>query len=314
MKTKHLLEAASLAATKPAADGSWAVRLISEGKGSSGVYTRELLENYYDAFDDVLSFLNHPSGSPTERNFTEIAGRIKKGSVRFVEEEDGTGAIYGDYLPDPQYAEKLERYKDKLGLSIFITGGGYVEEDTGDFIVESFDREDPFRSVDIVHAPGARGRFLESVREIYSARSESEEPTVTVAEDERNKMELEEKVDKALELLAGLVSDKAAKAAEAAQVTADEEAAKVAAEGAVAHYSAAVKAVDAAELFESQREIILAQAAKGEDVSALIESAVKVKDEAVKAVTEQATQGGADGVVLGGRQVESATELGKVFG
>lgn len=312
MKTKNLLEAASLAATEPAADGSWAVRLISEGKGSSGVYTRELLENYYDAFDDVLSFLNHPSGSPTERNFTEIAGRIKKDSVRFVEEEDGTGAIYGDYLPDPQYAEKLERYRDKLGLSIFICGGGYVEESSGDFIVESFDREDPFRSVDIVHAPGARGRFLESVREIYSARSESEKPPVTVAEDERNKMELEAKVDKALELLAGLVSEKAAKSVEAAQVTADEEAAKIAAESAIAHYSAAVKAVDEAELFESQRESILAQAAKGEDVSAIIESAIKVKSEALASIQVQATE--AEGAIVGSRKVESATDLGKVFG
>ena len=303
METKNLLEAASLASTEPAADGSWAVRLISEGKGSSGVYTRELLENYYDAFDDVLSFLNHPSGSPTDRNFTEIAGRIKKDSVRFVEEADGLGAIYGDYLPDPQYADKLERYRDKLGLSIYISGGGYVEESSGDFIVESFDREDPFRSVDIVHAPGARGRFLESMKEVYSARSESEKPTVTVAEDERNRMELEEKVDKALELLAGLVSDKAAKSTEAAQVAADEEAAKIAAESAVAHYSAAVKAVEAAELFESQRETILAQAAKGEDVTAVIESAVKVKSEAIAALQEAANNEGV-GRILG----ESGTD------
>lgn len=295
MTKRHLLEAASLAATKPSEDGSWAVRLISEGRGSSGVYTRELLENYYHAFDDVLSFLNHPAGSPTERNFTEIAGRIKANSVRFVEEEDGTGAIYGDYLPDPQYADKLERYKDKLGLSIYISGTGYIEESSGDFIVETFDADDPFRSVDIVHAPGAQGRFLESMKEVYSTRVEEQEPTTTAVEDERNKkMELEAKVDKALELLATLIADKAEKSVEAAQVSADAEAVKTAVE----HYAAAVKAVDAAELFESQREAILAQAAEGKDVSELIESAKVVREEAVKAVQETAQV--VEGAVLGG--------------
>lgn len=295
MTKRHLLEAASLAATKPSEDGSWAVRLISEGRGSSGIYTRELLENYYHVFDDVLSFVNHPSGSPTDRNFTEIAGRIKKGSVKFTVEEDGTGAIYGDYLPDPQYAEKLERYRDKLGLSIFISGSGYVEESTGDFMVESFEDDDPFKSVDIVHAPGRGGRFLESMTPIYSARVEEEKPTVTVAEEKRNKkMELEEKVDKALGILASLVAEKAEKAVETAQVEADAEAAKTAVE----HYAAAVKAVDAAELFEEQRGEILAVASEGKDVTSLIESAKRVKEAAIKAVTESAQV--VEGRVIGG--------------
>lgn len=293
MTSKHLLEAATLASTEPSADGSWTVRLISEGRGSSGVYTRSLLENYFHAFEDVLSFLNHPVEGPHERNFTEIAGRIK--NARFQEDSEGKAAIFGDYYPDEQYAEKLGKYRDKLGLSIYISGTGSVEESTGDFIVESFDEDDPFKSVDVVIAPGARGKFMESMREVYSARVEEEKPTTTAVEDERNKkMELEAKVDKALDLLATLIADKAEKSVEAAQVSADAEAVKTAVE----HYAAAVKAVDAAELFESQREAILAQAAEGKDVSELIESAKVVREEAVKAVQETAQV--VEGAVLGG--------------
>lgn len=303
MSTKHLLEAAALSSTEPSADGSWAVRLISEGKGSSGVYTRQLLESYFHVFEDVLSFLNHPSGEPHERNFTEIAGRIK--NARFTTESDGTAAIYGDYFPDAQYAEKLEKYRDKLGLSIFISGSGFVEESTGDFIVESFEDSDPFKSVDVVVAPGARGRFLESVRDIYSDRTEVEKRTST-GEGENGNKKMDEKLDKAIELLTALVTDKAEKATAAAKVEADAEAAKIAAEQAVKAYSDAVDAVNAADLFESQRKSILAAAAKGEDVTSLIESAKVVREEAVKAVQESAQPEGTTGVVLG----ESATKFG----
>ena len=49
MVTKHLLEAASLVGDTANADGTWKVRLISEGRGSSGVYTAALLENHFHA-------------------------------------------------------------------------------------------------------------------------------------------------------------------------------------------------------------------------------------------------------------------------
>src|SRR5690625_7567990 len=76
MGRKHLLEAASLVSESASKDGTWKVRLISEGRGSSGIYTRELLENHHHAFNDVLSFKNHPGmwDGPQSRDFTMIAG------------------------------------------------------------------------------------------------------------------------------------------------------------------------------------------------------------------------------------------------
>lgn len=307
MGRKHLLEAASLVSESASEDGTWKVRLISEGRGSSGIYTRELLENHHHAFDDVLSFKNHPGmwDGPQSRDFTMIAGEVV-GGTWIESDERGLTAVYGNWLPDPEYRDKLERYKSKLGLSIYIEGSGYENED-GDFVVDWFNPEDPYASLDVVVAPGARGKFMESMRQVYSARAENK-PSTTEVQENRNK-KMEEKLDKAIELLTTLVANEAEKAAEAAQVEADAEAAREAAEKAVSAYAEAVKAVDEAELFESQREAILARASEGADVADLVAEAKKVKEEALAHVQESAPEGT---VVMG--ETASSFGFGKVVG
>lgn len=314
MTKRHLLEAASLVSESASEDGTWKVRLISEGKGSSGTYTRELLENHHGAFDNVLSYKNHPVGwdGPQSRDFTMIAGEIV-GETWTEDDERGLLAVYGNYLPDEEYRQKLERYKNKLGLSIFIEGSGY-EDEHGEFIVDWFNPADPYASVDVVVAPGARGKFMESMQKVYSARVEEENPgSRQVNENKEIKMDQEMKdalVAELKTLLAPLVTAKEATDAAEAQVKADEAAVTTAVES----YDAAIKAIDAAELLPVQVESLRSAAKAGQDVAPLIEAAKAVKAEAIKAVTESAPQDDAHGVVLGGRQVESATELGKVFG
>lgn len=314
MDKRHLLEAASLASESAAQDGTWKVRLISEGRGSSGVYTRELLENHHAALNELLSFKNHPVGwdGPQARDFTMIAGEIQ-GDVWIEQDERGLTAVYGNYLPDPEYAAKLERYKKKLGLSIYIEGSGY-EDENGDFIVDWFNPEDPYASIDVVIAPGARGKFMESMQQVYSARQSSEGHPGGTRAVENKEIKMDQELKDALkgitDTLAGLVAkDKAAEAAEA-QAKADE----AAVASAVEAYAAAEKAIADAELLDVQVESLRAAAKAGQDIAPLIESAKAVKEAAIKAVTESASQDDAQGVILGGRQVESATELGKVFG
>ena len=287
MKTKkHLLEAATLVTESANADGTWVVRLIAEGKGSSGVYTRELFENHHHALDNLLSYKNHPNyDGPQGRDFTMIAGEIV-GETWVKDDEEGRAGVYANYRPDPELKEKLERYKSKLGLSIYIEGSGYFDEND-EYIVDWFNPNDPFASVDVVVAPGAKGRFEESaipeeLKKIYSEQSEDKKPAVTVAEENGKKMELEAQVKELTALVTKLVADKEASVAEAAQVEADVEAAKVAAESAVERVLAAVKAVEEADLLPSQREAILAEAKQGVDVAPLIESAKTVKAEALK--------------------------------
>lgn len=313
MNKKHLLEAATLASESASADGTWKVRLISEGKGSSGIYTRELLENHHKAFDNLLSYKNHPVGwdGPQSRDFTMIAGEII-GETWVEDDERGMAAVYGNYLPDEEYREKLERYKSKLGLSIYIEGSGY-ENENGEFVVDWFNPEDPFASVDVVVAPGARGKFMESMQQFYSAQTESKSSGARQT-DGKKEIVLDQELKDALkgisDTLAGLVAkDQAAKAAEA-QVTADAEAVKSAVEA----YAAAEKAIADADLLDVQVESLRAAAKAGQDIAPLIEGAKAVKDAAVKAVKESAEQDGTPGVILGARKVESATDLGKVFG
>lgn len=103
---KHLLEAATLIGESANEDGTWKVRVISEGKGSSGVYTAELLEKHHSAFDDILSFKNHPVGwdGPETRDFTMISGEIV-GKTWVENDERGLKAIYANYRPDPEYKD-----------------------------------------------------------------------------------------------------------------------------------------------------------------------------------------------------------------
>ena len=311
---KHLLEAASLVSESASEDGTWKVRVISEGKGSSGTYTASLLENHHHAFDNVLSFKNHPTGweGPQSRDFTMIAGEVI-GETWIEKDERGLTSVFANYRPDPEYAEKLERYKNKLGLSIYIEGSGFEDED-GEYIVDWFNPEDPYGSLDIVIAPGARGKFMESMRECYSGKpSDDKHPGTRQVENKEIKMdqELKDAFKGISDTLAGLVAkDKAAEAAEA-QVKADQSAVTSAVEA----YAAAEKAIADADLLDVQVESLRAAAKAGQDIAPLIESAKAVKDAAVKAVKESAEEEPHPGALFGStRTVESAVELGKVFG
>lgn len=297
--TKHLLEAATLASESASEDGTWKVKVISEGKGSSGIYTAELLEAHHHAFDEVLSFRNHPTGwdGPETRDFTMIAGEIK-GETWVDTDETGRKAVYANYLPDPEFKDKIERYRSKLGLSIYIEGSGF-ENENGEFVVDWFNPEDPYASLDVVIAPGARGKFLESARRAYeSVHPESDKPPVTSAVEER-KLEMEKDVEErfsALEtLLTSLVAKDDKATAEAAQVTADADAGKIAVEA----YDAAVTAIDAAELPEKVVESLRKQAKAGVDVTPLIEQAKDMQ----AALTEKLTEDAAHGRDFGGDKV-----------
>lgn len=279
MTTTQLIEVSTLDTTGPSTDGTWRVRLISEGEGSSGVYSRELLENYGHVFEGSLSYRNHPTEgqSVTDRDFTMISGRLV-GSIDVVQEDDGRTALYGNYLPDPDYAEKLERYKDALGLSIFAAGG--IDADRN---VTHFEADDPFRSVDVVIAPGARGRFLqESVQKFLEGAREgdpSDKPGVNAAQEGKETMEIAElaaKVDALAEQMTTLVSVITEQSDRAAEVEVNE----AAVEEALSAFESRVALVnEAQDITASQRTSLIAEAKAGKDVEPLIEAAQAVTKE-----------------------------------
>lgn len=163
--TKRLYESGSLAESKTRA-GVWPIRIITEGKGSSGTYSRELLEASTDVFANRPMFGNHPKdpNKPWERSPFDM--KAKLGSTVEYREVDGVAGLYAEAQVSPEVDAWLEEFHDIIGVSIYAAGDG--EERDGEFHVTEFDSSDPYVSVDFVVAPG-RGGGVERVAEAYRA-------------------------------------------------------------------------------------------------------------------------------------------------
>ena len=286
-KHLHLKESTAEAPVKKGK--RWRVIVARPGKGSSGTYSEEMFRR--DAENIIApggqSFINHDD----TRNPKDMIGVYPEGS--FWSEEDN--AVVSELEVFSHWEKFVEEVGPHCGISLYALGEADEDGNVTKII------PDRLNGADLVARPGLIGSGL--AEKLYeSAISHSDERTAEVAGENRKK-NMEKEILDALngvkDALNALTSDKAEKATATAKVEADAEAAKIAAEQAVQAYSAAVEAVDAADLFESQRKSILAAAAKGEDVSELISEAKAVKEEAVKAVKESASQDDAHGVVLG---------------
>lgn len=173
MTSRRIYEAGKLVEGKTSR-GTWPIRIITEGKGSSGVYSRELLEAHKDVFSSRAMFGNHPKdpNKPWERSPFEI--RAKLGPTIEYREVDGVAGLYGEAIVDDEVDKFLEKFHDIIGVSIFASGEGKESED-GEWIVESLDGSDPYTSVDFVVAPG-RGGGVERVLEAYRALESNSAP------------------------------------------------------------------------------------------------------------------------------------------
>lgn len=172
---KRLQEAGHLVEAK-SPTGRFRIRIITEGEGSSGIYSRELLENYGSIFANRPMFGNHPKdpGKPWERSPFEI--RAKLGPTVEYEVVDGVAGLYADIIADDEVYSFLEKFHDVTGVSIFASGDGHENED-GKWVVESFDGSDPYTSVDFVVAPGRGGgaeRVLESLRALEDSAASAD--------------------------------------------------------------------------------------------------------------------------------------------
>jgi hypothetical protein len=163
---KRLYESTKL--TEASRPGVWPIRIITEGKGSSATYLREMLEDPQNhIFANRPMFGNHPKdpNKPWERSPFEI--KAKLGPTIEYKVVDGVAGLYGEALVSDEVDKWLTEFHDIVGVSIFASGNGH-EDENGDYIVESFDGDDPYTSVDFVVAPG-RGGGVERVMEAYRA-------------------------------------------------------------------------------------------------------------------------------------------------
>lgn len=286
--TLHLKESTAEAPVKKGK--RWRVIVARPGKGSSGTYSEELFRR--DAHKIIApgaqSFINHDS----TRNPKDMIGIFPEAAY-FDENEK---AVVAELEVFSHWEKFVDEVGPHCGISLYALGE--ADEDGNVTAIV----EDRLNGADLVSRPGLLGSGLaEKLYESAVSRSE-EKPSVTVAQESNGDELMEEKLDKLIDLMSSLVAEKKTEDSAKAQVEADE----AVAEARVESFAAAVKAVDEADLFDSQRETILEAAKKGADISALIESAKTVKAEALEAVKESTEQDGTPGVILG----ESATKFG----
>lgn len=275
----------------------WRVIVARPGQGSSGFYSEDLFRR--DAHKIIApggqSFINHDDS----RNPKDMIGVYPEGS--FWSEEDK--AVVSELEVFSHWKDFVEEVGPHCGISLYALGEADEEGNVTAI------NEDRLNGADLVARPGLIGSGL--AEKLYeSAKAQTVvEPSVTSAQEER-KLEMEKDVEErfsALEaLLTSLVTEKQTAQEAAAQVAADE---KVVEERLDA-YDAAVEAIEAAELPADAAKALRAEARKGTDVAPLIEFAKSVKDGEAQRIAEAADQGRD----FGSRKVESATDLGKVFG
>ena len=133
----------------------WRAVLITPGKGSSGVYTEEMLREYGpQAFKKgTHSYVDHPRNEEDVRSPKNLIGVLAE-DARY---EDGVGLV-GELDVMPHWREFVEAVAPHTGLSIYAMGEGNYNDD-GEVVVENLIPHVQ-NSVDLVSYPGRPGSKL----------------------------------------------------------------------------------------------------------------------------------------------------------
>lgn len=258
----------------------WRIKAITPGKGSSGVYTEEVLrETGPAAFPKgTHCYVNHLKEGET-RNPEKILGVFTEDASY----EDGVGLV-AELEVFPHWKDFVEAVGPHVGLSISAMGEG--RQDGDDYIVEAL-LPNLQNSVDLVSYPGRGGALLDRLYESAT------KPEATSAQETQKKKEDMEEILKrftaleaALAPVIAFVNESqtalAAKAKAEAQVEVDGAAVTEALVALTGKY----EAIEAAELPKEITESLRKQAAEGTDVAPLIEFAKTVAGETKKTLEE----------------------------
>ena len=280
-------------------DGTWPVVLITEGEGSTGRYSGELLERSASIFSGTASYMDHPIDPehPEKRSVLSIAGRF--GEVT-VGEDKGKKALLSTFKPRAEYASFVEEFHDVLGLSIYCPAKGEVMED-GRLDVQEF-VPSPYRSVDIVVAAGRGGRIKQARESLLVIESSLGEPaestkpgaapvpgTPTTQEERMDTKDIQAIAAAVAEAFKPVVTllEEQKVAIEALKAGAPAPAAPKETKDAVKDAIEALKKIDAAGIDSpTLRESLIVAIAEGEDASKAIEFAKKVVSETKKTPAE----------------------------
>lgn len=308
MEKLKLHESGTLVADE-AAEGVFPIRIITEGEGSSGIYSREMLQENAKIFrSGTKSFIDHPKdpSKPWERSLTSLVGKLNE-EAHYAVDDEGVAGLYSSLkVTKPGLREWVRENLDVIELSIYSDAEGEKNSD-GKIVVERFVEDDPYRSVDLVVAAGRGGRFeraMESLHAIENSTAEVEDGSApadrTTTSKENSDMELAElaeKVDKltiALEAFVGSATPilESLKPAEVTEPITDE----------------AVEAIAESGLPKTARKVVLEAVRNG----AVAEDAIKDQKDFIEGLRQELRV--AEGYVSLNESVTGdALELGKVL-
>ncbi|MDF2691709.1 MAG: hypothetical protein K0S65_92 [Labilithrix sp.] len=271
---------------RTAESGLWAATLLTPGNGSSGFYADEMLEQFAAvAFPKGTKlWFGHP------KEFEGPGDRDPRDQWGFLEEDAefvaGEG-IVGKIRLLAHWKEVVESIGDQASLSIYAMG---EHDEDGNVSALLAHRTN---SVDMVGYPGRVGSGLK--KKIEAARAASDQPGAASASGTHNQeVHMDPETKAAIESLktsvdAALVELKAATDA-ARQAEADAKARTPEVSDAVDAAVESLAAISKAGLVDEQAEPIIEAAKRGEDITAELEKAVKLKA-AIEAAAKPEVEG-----------------------
>lgn len=282
----------------------WDATLITPGKGSSGIYSEEMLKEYGPtAFPKGShSYVDHPASEDEQRSPKNLMGVLAE-DARYVE---GRGLV-GKIQVMPHWADFVEAVAPHTGLSIYATGDGRDTEEG--FVVESLDYSIQ-NTCDLVSYAGRGGSLVERLKESAINKTSVETGTGAATADADSK-EREQNMDELKALVEALASKIDGLDTKLVEMDAKVESVVKLSESATAADAAKVDALEVADklaeakLTESGRKRVLESVKSGAAVEDAIKTETSLRDEIL---AEART------VVTPGRVVESVSDDFKISG
>lgn len=189
----------------------WRTRIIGSGPGSSGFYSREVLERDIPTAlpPGTKMNLDHQSETsewdqPAGTLATLVGATISEPQWRDLPEP----GMYADIEVSEQYAGFIEQYHEIIGVSIralAMVSETDFDEASGKPLVSAI-LPSPLNTVDFVTVPGANGRLIEALENYRCG---------TMTNESLNETETQEETSMDIEDVRTVVAEEIAKAVEA---------------------------------------------------------------------------------------------------
>lgn len=293
-------------AAAPVKKGSrWLINVAVPGKGNSGNYSEDVLREFGPSAYPPRTKAYFGHALPQDRDPRDQLGSYPEGAFWNEEEQ----VLQAELKPYARWEPVLEEMKEELEVSMYALDW---EKDEADNITRiGYHRGNTIDAVAFggLVGSGVKGKLFESLVETARAGFDAKPGTTSVSSG-KEKMELEEKVDKLFTLVESFISASQQKAEKELQTKVDTEVINSAVNEALASYDGKRALIEAAEVSDTQREALYESAKAGADIAPLIERETKVFTEIRDAASESLQVNGRD---FGTAKVESALDYGKVF-